>query len=306
MNQEEAPLLGARLRQVREEKGLSRRDVARELHLSVAFLTSLEEDDYDRLPEPPFVKGYLRNYARFLGLSGEELAGQYQQRLDEDRRHRREEEAVIEPTPRPVPWRLPVLAVLVVVLVIAVGWWLWPSEPRAPEIDGQPDAVPGLERDSEAAPESEATPRASDMEAPDDAAPEAGAEPVLDGDENLDLGAASADQQSAPGDEAAAPVPAAGEPAADEDSQNGGAEAPRADHIAMEFSKVCWIKIVDASGATLSQGRQTAGSHVKVEGKAPFRVTIGDAAAVSSVSVNDASATLPSRRSGDVVRVTLP
>ena len=78
------------------------------------------------------------------------------------------------------------------------------------------------------------------------------------------------------------------------------------DRLRLSFSRVCWIKVVDASGATLSQGQRQAGDSVTLEGEAPFRLTAGDAAAVSSVSVNGESLALPSQRSGDVVRVTLP
>ena len=69
---EEAMLPGERLRRAREEQGLSQDEVSKHLRLSLSYLRALEEDDYDRLPEPPFIKGYLRNYARFLGLPAEE------------------------------------------------------------------------------------------------------------------------------------------------------------------------------------------------------------------------------------------
>lgn len=315
MNQEESPLPGARLRQVREERGLSRRDVARELHLSTTFLTSLEEDDYDRLPEPPFVKGYLRNYARLLGLSGEELAGAYQQRLDEDRRHRHEEEAVTAPRPRPPEWRLPALVVLVVILLIAVGWWLWPGQSSAPVGNEASATGPDMEQSSDPLPESDPPAVARSDSADPLALPGQTSQPEgetsnaapLD-DEAAGTGAGTdagaADAWTAPG-RTPGESPAGGT-GREPEPEPAAAPASTVDRIVMEFSRVCWIKIVDASGHTLSQGRQDAGSRVDVEGEAPFRVTIGDAAAVSSISINDAPATLPSHRSGDVVRVTLP
>ncbi|UWN51246.1 Cytoskeleton protein RodZ [Alcanivorax sp. ALC70] len=79
---EEAMLPGERLRRAREEQGLSQDEVSKHLRLSLSYLRALEEDDYDRLPEPPFIKGYLRNYARFLGLPAEELARRFQQEVD--------------------------------------------------------------------------------------------------------------------------------------------------------------------------------------------------------------------------------
>ncbi|ASK33199.1 XRE family transcriptional regulator (plasmid) [Alcanivorax sp. N3-2A] len=306
MNEQEAALPGARLRQAREEKGLSRQDVARELHLSTAFLTFLEEDDYDRLPEPPFVKGYLRNYARLLGLSGEELATLYQRRLDEDRRHTREQEAVAEPRPRGREWRLPALVVLLAVLVIAVGWWLWPREQPQQDSDTAPaDANPELRMEQD--PAGEPPERAPEPALPDTvepAGPDTGSE---------DADAAQGEDPQAPGDATAAAGPvasngasAAAPAAAADTGADAAPAAPEVDRLSMTFSRVCWIRIIDASGATLSQGRRNAGDRVSVEGKAPFRMTIGDAAAVSSLTINDEPTELPSSRSGDVVRVTLP
>ena len=137
---EEAMLPGERLRRAREEQGLSQDEVSKHLRLSLSYLRALEEDDYDRLPEPPFIKGYLRNYARFLGLPAEELARRFQQEVDAQRsaEDQRDQDA-LEDTPRGKEWRLPLLVILVVALVVALGWWLWPRDgavPGAPSPDG--------------------------------------------------------------------------------------------------------------------------------------------------------------------------
>ncbi|MFC6330266.1 RodZ domain-containing protein, partial [Alloalcanivorax gelatiniphagus] len=78
------------------------------------------------------------------------------------------------------------------------------------------------------------------------------------------------------------------------------------DSLSLSFSRLCWVRVVDATGATLSQGQRNAGDRLDLQGQAPFRLTVGDAAAVSSVSLNGEAVSLPSQRSGDVVRVTLP
>ena len=71
MSANETVLPGERLRRAREEKGLSQEEACKHLRLSTSYMRALEQDDYDRLPEAPFIKGYLRNYARFLGLPAE-------------------------------------------------------------------------------------------------------------------------------------------------------------------------------------------------------------------------------------------
>ena len=64
---------GARLKAAREAKSLNLEKVAAQLHLSNEMLLALEADDYDNLPARVFVVGYLRNYARLVGLPAEAI-----------------------------------------------------------------------------------------------------------------------------------------------------------------------------------------------------------------------------------------
>ncbi|MGQ3891045.1 helix-turn-helix domain-containing protein [Legionella sp. CNM-4043-24] len=62
---------GAQLARVREKKGFTQEYVAVKLHLRVRIIELLEADDYLNLPEPVFIKGYLRAYAKLLGVNPE-------------------------------------------------------------------------------------------------------------------------------------------------------------------------------------------------------------------------------------------
>lgn len=64
---------GMQLARVREKKGYSQEYVAGKLHLRVRIIELLETDDYDQMPEPVFIKGYLRAYAKLLGVPVEPL-----------------------------------------------------------------------------------------------------------------------------------------------------------------------------------------------------------------------------------------
>ena len=68
---------GDRLQAARIEAGLSIEDVANRMHLSVSILESLEENNFDDITAPIFVKGYLRAYARIVSLSEDEMIQQY-------------------------------------------------------------------------------------------------------------------------------------------------------------------------------------------------------------------------------------
>lgn len=70
--------LGQILREARENKGLTLEEVQAETRIHARFLTALEKGDYAVLPTPVHVRGFLRNYARFLGLDPQPLLARYQ------------------------------------------------------------------------------------------------------------------------------------------------------------------------------------------------------------------------------------
>ncbi len=68
---------GALLARARESKGLSQEYVAGKLHLRKRVIELLELDQYDDMPQAVFVQGYLRAYAKLLGLSPTSYLEQY-------------------------------------------------------------------------------------------------------------------------------------------------------------------------------------------------------------------------------------
>ena len=60
--------IGQYLKRVREEKGISLKTVAEETKIRVRYLQALEEGDYAALPGNVYARGFLRSYARFLGV----------------------------------------------------------------------------------------------------------------------------------------------------------------------------------------------------------------------------------------------
>ena len=69
----EGKTIGEILRAAREEKKLTIEQVNRETRISVQTLRSLERDDFGAFPSETYLKGFLRNYADFLGLDGNTL-----------------------------------------------------------------------------------------------------------------------------------------------------------------------------------------------------------------------------------------
>ncbi len=64
---------GELLRRARREKGIAAEEVVLLLGVSPRVFTALEKDDYDRLPSPLYVKGYIKRYCSILGISNTEI-----------------------------------------------------------------------------------------------------------------------------------------------------------------------------------------------------------------------------------------
>ncbi|MDO4434242.1 MAG: DUF4115 domain-containing protein [Alysiella sp.] len=68
-----ATTFGLQLRQHREQKGLSIGEVSERLKLPARQIEALEKGDYELLPEPVFIRGFLRSYGRFLDMPEADL-----------------------------------------------------------------------------------------------------------------------------------------------------------------------------------------------------------------------------------------
>ena len=65
------PALGDEFRSAREARGLTLSDVAEQIHIRSVYLNAIENEDWNAIGAPVYVRGFLRTYARFLGLDGE-------------------------------------------------------------------------------------------------------------------------------------------------------------------------------------------------------------------------------------------
>ena len=69
--------LGEELRAAREARNLSLSEVSERIHIRSVYLQSLEEEDWSAIAAPVYVRGFLRTYARFLGLEPEEVVQRF-------------------------------------------------------------------------------------------------------------------------------------------------------------------------------------------------------------------------------------
>src|SRR5687767_10244379 len=68
---------GEELRREREIRGISLKEISDATKISKRFLEAIERNDHRTLPAPVFTRGFVREYARYLGLSAEEIVNRY-------------------------------------------------------------------------------------------------------------------------------------------------------------------------------------------------------------------------------------
>lgn len=78
--EEERTQIGAVLEQRRLERGLSLKDVEQATKIRSRYLQGLEREDYGALPDAVYVQGFLKTYANFLGLDGDQLSREFRDR----------------------------------------------------------------------------------------------------------------------------------------------------------------------------------------------------------------------------------
>ncbi len=107
--------IGEKLKGMRDSKGYTLEQVARDTHIAKRFLTALESEDFAMLPGEPYLLGFLRNYAEYLGLSAQEMVSLYKNlKLQE------QPVPMVELLERPVR-RVPILIGGALVVAAALG-----------------------------------------------------------------------------------------------------------------------------------------------------------------------------------------
>ncbi len=118
--------LGDRLREAREEHGLSYADVEERTHIQDTLIQALEEERFDDLPAGTYAKGLLRNYASFLGLDAEEILASYRKIKGEPSPN--VPRVLNEPLlagARPRLWGAIFLGIMILLICALVAWYAY-------------------------------------------------------------------------------------------------------------------------------------------------------------------------------------
>jgi transcriptional regulator with XRE-family HTH domain len=123
--------IGSSLREARQRQGLEVSDAAEAIMVRARFLEALESERFELLPEGPYLRSFLREYAEFLGLDGDILVTELMSRftpreLEAPRAPKRDAKARIATTLQHRRGLL--LTAALTVLALGV-WWLGRSSP---------------------------------------------------------------------------------------------------------------------------------------------------------------------------------
>ncbi len=295
---EEAQSLGQALQAGREARGLSREEVAKALRLSISMVRRLENEDWEKMPVPVFVRGYVSSYARLVGLDAEALLSLYKVVDVRSAIEPRIELTSVDGKHRGfrASWIF-AGAALVAAAVVAVSLLLVlpeveeyrvegvvadadaVAEAAAQEVAAEAPAVPTVEEVSpnvvaevvaEQAPEAGATPEAPPAEAEPEAFPEPAAaipEPADEAPEEMDFASRFDADEPALGTLPAPPVEEEGgvfrvTPAGD-------------DEMEFVFSETCWVEVKDLDGRYLHAVLGEPNERLILVGEGPFDVKLG-------------------------------
>ena len=274
---------GAALAAARDAAQLSVAEVARHLRLSVAQVEALEAGDFERLPGPVFVRGFIRNYARLVKLNPDVLLPQVEPELAGLPHSPETPPSQNIPFPPERPSRWPILGLLILVVLAGLVFYEFYWTEHRPASDVPAAAVPPVP----------AAPVAVQPEPP--AAPETTAIPApAVADAPLPTPVGEAPKIAEP--DAASPQPAAAQPAAVSMHADGG--------VHLVFSEESWVEIQDRDGKVVLSQLNPQGSEKRVSGRAPLSIVIGNAHAVR-LTYNGRPVDLAPHTKVDVARFVL-
>ncbi|WP_421558475.1 RodZ domain-containing protein [Pseudomonas canadensis] len=308
---------GDTLRQARESNGWSLAEVALKLNLTTTSLGNLEAGAFDKLPGHTFARGYIRAYAKLLGIDQAILVQEFDQFTGTDSQGSNVHGlGRIEEPVRVSHTILRIVSLLLLIAVIGGGfvWWQDQTSQRAKDLtsnamehvevesaDGTTQIHPLDEPEDQAVAESQAAPEApaaTEQPAAPETAPAATAAAPAPA-----TPAVPAHTPAAPVQTPATPAPAA--PAAPAISPPTTPALIAGDgRVQITFIADCWTQVTDGNGKVLFSGLKRKGDTLDQGGKPPLTLRLGFARG-AQVAYNGQPVDVAPFTSGETARLKL-
>lgn len=252
---------GAALKRAREAQGISIGDMAARSRLSVQQVRALESERTAELPEPVYVRAFIRGVASVLGLEPDPLVADYTARYGAASvgvlpDHDPAKETVVRASGRRTGLKAAVVAIAAA-LVCAAGWYAWSSMSDGAETQ------PAAETPVVDAPESVEAAPAPEQAAADQTAQEKTA----------------AEQAAA--EKAAAEKAAAEKAAAEKARAQSQAAATGERRVTLSTSGACWVQILLPNGRSFFAKEMAEGGSETLNVPVGARVTVGNASVMT-------------------------
>lgn len=252
---------GAALKRAREAQGISIGDMAARSRLSVQQVRALESERTAELPEPVYVRAFIRGVASVLGLEPDPLVADYTARYGAASvgvlpDHDPAKETVVRASGRRTGLKAAVVAIASV-LVCAAGWYAWSS------MNDGAETQPAAETPAVEAPESVEAAPAPEQAAADQTAQEKTA----------------AEQAAA--EKAAAEKAAAEKAAAEKARAQSQAAATGERRVTLSTSGACWVQILLPNGRSFFAKEMAEGGSETLNVPVGARVTVGNASVMT-------------------------
>jgi cytoskeleton protein RodZ len=293
---------GKLLQIAREEKNLRPEDVAYEIRLTPSQVIALEEDDYSSMPESTYVRGYLRNYARLVGVPENDILMSFARFT----RGKDEKPQQVSPTVEKEINRggsgskyLALITVLVIIAISAV-WVVIPKQEAAEELPDKPTADV-----SEPVPD-EVPVGSTILSLEEPETPETPAKQASDDDNRTQV---NGDQEPVEQPADNTPLETVSPPAENlttplQETDDNTEEAAGEGMLVIDYSKDSWTDIRDANGKKLIYRTVKAGETVAVSGALPLSLFFGFAQGVD-VSFNGRKIDMAAHTRGVFARFTV-
>ncbi|WP_419736877.1 RodZ domain-containing protein [Pseudomonas sp. COR18] len=316
---------GETLRQARESNGWTLAEVALKLNLTSTSLSNLEAGAFDKLPGHTFARGYIRAYAKLLGMDQTVLVQQFDQCTGTDSQGSNVHAlGRIEEPVRVSHTILRIVSLLLLIAVIGGGFVWWQDQTSQRTKDQAAISMEHVEVES-----ADGTTQIHPIDEPEDQAvaqnqssPEA--EPAAPAAETA---APAPTAPAAPATQAVVPVPHAAQslvvapqpapspvsPVSPTAPVNGAPSAPAAaasvpvagaGQVHVTFIADCWTQVTDGGGKVLFSGLKRKGDSLEVSGKPPFAVRLGYAKG-AQVTYNGQAVDVAPFTSGETARLKL-
>ncbi|VCU64811.1 Cro/Cl family transcriptional regulator [Pseudomonas synxantha] len=310
---------GETLRQARESNGWSLAEVALKLNLTSTSLANLEAGAFDKLPGHTFARGYIRAYAKLLGIDQAVLVQEFDQFTGTDAQGSNVHGLgrIEEPT-RVSHTILRIVSLLLLVAVVGGGfvWWQDQASQRNKDLtsnamehvevesaDGTTQIHPLDEPEDQAVAEGQAAPQVpATAEQP---APQVDTTPADTAAVQAPVTPAAPVVQApaAPAPAPATPAPAA--PAAPAMSPPTTPALIAGDgRVQITFIADCWTQVTDGNGKVLFSGLKRKGDTLDQGGKPPLTLRLGFARG-AQVAYNGQPVDVAPFTSGETARLKL-